>query len=120
MHRKIVHHAMSFHCPDRRYYFSDSVYPLRGSPNLRVVRWRDLAIKLAGLCGFGADHNTVRDWWEADHIVERVRGGNNKLENLRTLCLRCHRVETARLARERADERRMVREPRSVAPAPSR
>lgn len=106
VHREIVRHAMQFHLPGRQYYFSDSVYPLRKSTNPRVVRWRDLAIRLATLCGFGDAQRTDRDWWEADHIIERVRGGRDTLDNLRTLCLRCHKVETARLARERADERR--------------
>jgi 5-methylcytosine-specific restriction endonuclease McrA len=36
----------------------------------------------------------------------RHRCGRDTLDNLRTLCLRCHKIETARLARERADERR--------------
>lgn len=36
--------------------------------------------------------------WEADHIVPRSLGGTHDLDNLRTLCLRCHRAETARLA----------------------
>lgn len=41
--------------------------------------------------------------WEADHIVPVVEGGGGTgLENLRTLCLRCHRAETAKLARRRA------------------
>lgn len=41
--------------------------------------------------------------WEADHIVPIAEGGSDDLENLRTLCLKCHRVESialrARLAR---------------------
>jgi 5-methylcytosine-specific restriction endonuclease McrA len=45
--------------------------------------------------------------WEADHIVPVVRGGGDcGLENYRTLCTPCHKLETARLARSRADERR--------------
>jgi 5-methylcytosine-specific restriction protein A len=51
----------------------------------------------------------TRDQWEADHIVERCRGGGNELSNLRTLCLECHKAETARLARERAAERRAAK-----------
>lgn len=39
--------------------------------------------------------------WDADHIVPVAEGGGEcDLENLRTLCLRCHRVVTAAL-RER-------------------
>jgi hypothetical protein len=35
--------------------------------------------------------------WEADHILPTSMGGKNCLENLRTLCLACHRRETNRL-----------------------
>lgn len=45
--------------------------------------------------------------WEADHIVPVVEGGGGTgLDNLRTLCLRCHRRETAKLAARRAADRR--------------
>jgi len=40
--------------------------------------------------------------WEADHAVALVEGGLNVIENVRTLCLRCHRRETAALAARRA------------------
>jgi Restriction endonuclease len=35
--------------------------------------------------------------WEADHIVPVVEGGTDSLENARTLCVPCHRRETAAL-----------------------
>ncbi len=36
--------------------------------------------------------------WDADHIVPVVEGGGEcDLENIRTLCLRCHRAATAAL-----------------------
>jgi 5-methylcytosine-specific restriction endonuclease McrA len=39
--------------------------------------------------------------WDADHIVPVAEGGGEcDLSNLRTLCLKCHRVRTAEL-RER-------------------
>ena len=39
--------------------------------------------------------------WDADHIVPVVEGGGEcDLENIRTLCLRCHRMATTQL-RER-------------------
>ena len=45
--------------------------------------------------------------WQADHIQECINGGwGTGLENLRTLCTPCHRAETARLARERAEKRK--------------
>ena len=44
--------------------------------------------------------------WQADHIVPVVEGGGEcGLENIRTLCTACHRVETAALARRRAKNR---------------
>lgn len=46
------------------------------------------------------------DLWDADHIVEVVRGGTNRLENLQTLCVSCHKDKTKRLAQDRARERR--------------
>ncbi len=46
------------------------------------------------------------DLWQADHIVEVVRGGTNELTNLQTLCVPCHKAKTKQLAQERAQERR--------------
>ena len=38
------------------------------------------------------------DFWQADHIVAVAEGGGGcGLENLRTLCTPCHRVETEQL-----------------------
>lgn len=51
-------------------------------------------------------HEGVPHLWEMDHIVPVVEGGGGcGLENLRTLCLRCHRDATAQLARRRARAR---------------
>ena len=49
------------------------------------------------------------DRWDADHIVPLVEGGTNIMENLRTLCLRCHRQETARLRRRLAEREALRR-----------
>ena len=49
--------------------------------------------------------------WDADHIVPVVEGGGAcGLENYRTLCVWCHRDETAKLAIRRARERRPQQE----------
>lgn len=50
--------------------------------------------------------NQGKSFWEADHILEVIRDGPNTLENLQTLCVPCHKDKTARLAQERALERR--------------
>lgn len=34
--------------------------------------------------------------WEADHIKPKHKGGPNTLDNLQTLCLRCHQEKTYR------------------------
>lgn len=45
--------------------------------------------------------------WDADHILEVVNGGGLcGLENYQTLCHPCHKAKTAKLARERAVQRR--------------
>jgi 5-methylcytosine-specific restriction enzyme A len=46
------------------------------------------------------------EWVEADHTVPIVEGGANTLENGRTLCVPCHKRETANLARRRKWRRR--------------
>ena len=35
--------------------------------------------------------------WEADHVTPIAEGGSDELTNLRTLCKRCHRQESASL-----------------------
>jgi 5-methylcytosine-specific restriction endonuclease McrA len=45
--------------------------------------------------------------WEADHIVPVVEGGGQcGLDGYRTLCLKCHKVETAKLRKRIAERRR--------------
>jgi 5-methylcytosine-specific restriction endonuclease McrA len=40
--------------------------------------------------------------WDADHIVPVVEGGGEcDLSNMRTLCLKCHRIHTASLRTRR-------------------
>ena len=46
--------------------------------------------------------------WDADHILPVTEGGGEcDLDNIRTLCLRCHRVVTAQL-RERIRRARVA------------
>lgn len=53
------------------------------------------------LIGRGAAVRTRKSWWEADHIVPVVEGGDSSLDNIRTLCIPCHRTETAALRARR-------------------
>lgn len=44
-----------------------------------------------------------QSFWDADHIVPVVEGGGEcDLDNIRTLCLRCHRAATTALRKRRA------------------
>ena len=48
---------------------------------------------------------TRKSLWDADHLVPVVEGGGEcDLENLRTLCLMCHRQETLALRRRLAEK----------------
>jgi hypothetical protein len=70
--------------------------PIEYAPFLRMCR----ELKLSK--PYGGQH-----LWEADHIVPVVEGGGEcGIENYRTLCIACHRAETAKLAARRAVKRR--------------
>ena len=79
-------------------------YPVK--PDLPA--WRYIMAKYRKM-GFPPDCS--RDWWEADHILPRIMGGDNSLENLRTLCVPCHKHETRALASKRAAERQDAKRP---------
>jgi hypothetical protein len=57
-------------------------------------------LELRALQSRGVIHRGRKSWWEADHIVPVVEGGDSSLENIRTLCIPCHR-EVTRSLRER-------------------
>ena len=58
------------------------------------------------LAHWGLRTRIRRSLWDADHIVPVTEGGGEcDLENIQTLCLRCHREATKRL-RERMKGRR--------------
>lgn len=45
----------------------------------------------------GVIHRRRKSWWEADHVVPVVEGGDSNLENMRTLCIPCHKRVTGEL-----------------------
>ena len=52
--------------------------------------------------GAGEDVRLKHSLWQADHVTPVVEGGGcSGLDNLRTLCLRCHKGATAKLAQRR-------------------
>jgi 5-methylcytosine-specific restriction protein A len=65
-----------------------------------AARMRELReLQAAGIIRRGR-----KSWWEADHILAVVEGGDSSLVNMRTLCVPCHRGVTTelRLRRKRA------------------
>ena len=53
--------------------------------------------------GWPANFHNRLTWWDADHINPVVEGGGGcGLDNLRTLCLRCHAEATRRLRKRMA------------------
>lgn len=69
---------------------------------IRACRLLRLFVRLGAMSGL----TVTRTLWEADHIVPICEGGSNALDNLRTLCLCCHKGETRALAKRRAERRR--------------
>ena len=50
------------------------------------------------LAEWGLARMTRRSLWDADHILPVAEGGGEcDLKNIRTLCLKCHRIATAEL-----------------------
>jgi hypothetical protein len=79
-----------------RYYLGSGGY--REPTDADAGRWERLRGELAKR-GYGnADHGYTPSLWEADHIIPVVEGGGCcGLENYRTLCIPCHRVQTRKL-----------------------
>lgn len=78
----------------------------------RGRRARQKAALTAHLAEFRAKHgipaHRSRRLWDIDHIVPVVEGGGDAgLDNLRTLCVSCHKSETSKLAARRAAQRRI-------------
>jgi 5-methylcytosine-specific restriction protein A len=68
-----------------------------GAIRAQVIR-RDQACRECGLT-YPA---TARTRWEVDHIVPVADGGGAEMENLRLLCVTCHKRVTAEWRRSRA------------------
>jgi 5-methylcytosine-specific restriction protein A len=76
---------------------------------LDALRRQDRAAWKARRVAWGVPRHR-KTLWDAAHVVAVAEGGGEcSLENLVTLCLWCHRLETRELARWRAEQRRLVR-----------
>ena len=72
-----------------------------------IAAWRELkrargTHRLRLLDKWGLKRLNRRSLWDADHIVAVVEGGGEcDLDNIRTLCITCHREQTKELRRRR-------------------
>lgn len=72
----------------------------------RKLRYSRGASRTALLAHWGLKARTRKSLWDADHIVPVAEGGGQcDLENIRTLCLRCHRMATLALRMRLREER---------------
>lgn len=85
-----------------------SVYGTRLRSTTLRIHWRrryeriTKALKARGFHDLG-----TRSPWDADHVKPVIEGGGGcGLDNYRTLCVPCHKRETAKLAARRAEARR--------------
>jgi 5-methylcytosine-specific restriction protein A len=73
-----------------------------------LAAWRELkrsrgTHRLRLLDKWGLTRFTRKSLWDADHILPVAEGGGEcDLDNMRTLCLTCHRAQTAELRRRRS------------------
>ena len=80
---------------DRGICAACGVDTLGAARKLRFARGSNRASLLAH---WGLRRRTRKTLWDADHIIPVAEGGGEcDLENIRTLCLRCHRAATAQL-----------------------
>lgn len=79
----------------------------KGRPNSRWCRERvaERDHGICALCGvdtFELEEAQFQSTWEVDHIVPLWMGGSGRdLDNMRTLCIDCHKKETSRLSRRK-------------------
>lgn len=72
--------------------------------SLGAWKWKSWGAEILTDLGFTTSNQSL---WEADHVIPVSAGGGCcGLDNYRTLCQRCHRKDTAILAKRRADERK--------------
>ena len=70
---------------------------------------------------WGLKRYSRRSLWDADHIKPVAEGGGEcDLDNLRTLCLRCHRVATLDLRRRLQIRKKLECESKLEVPDPRR
>lgn len=80
---------------DRGICSACAVDTVREARKLRYARGEN---RISLLQHWGLRRRSRKSLWDADHIVPVIEGGGEcDLENIRTMCLRCHRRATLQL-----------------------
>jgi 5-methylcytosine-specific restriction protein A len=97
-------------CPNKlRRYCTSTCRDRWALANWPNVQRRAVAARDRGKCALCPAVVQVRAYphqWEMDHTVPLCEGGSSSLDNLRTLCIPCHRRVTRELAGRLAQKRR--------------
>lgn len=106
--RRRAVHAIQFKGANQHHYMVNGVYYREEYNRARAIalkhagRWWMAAKKrLETMRSLGWPQNTARDWWEMDHIIPFSEGGVTVLENVRTLCVVCHKKRTKQWHKDR-------------------
>lgn len=71
---------------------------------LHLKRMRGAA-RVRAYADWGLKPGSRKSLWDADHVLPVVEGGGEcDLANIRTLCLKCHRLATAALRKRRSGD----------------
>lgn len=105
--RKRYEHANRWEAPNQYRYFQSGIFEReKYDAALKIAhrherRWRDAAKKRMAAMRAESWPHTFRDWWEMDHIKSYSEGGLTVLENVRTLCVLCHKKRTKKWHKDR-------------------
>jgi len=101
-------HANRWTAPNQYRYLENGIFQReKYDAALKIAhrherRWRAAAKKrMAAMRADGWPSHACRDWWEMDHVTPYSEGGLTVLENVRTLCIPCHKKRTKKWHKDR-------------------
>lgn len=93
--------------PNQHFYFQNGIF-LRETYDtaLKIAhrherQWEIAARKRRDRMSAEGWPGVCRDWWEMDHVLPYSEGGLTVLENVRTLCVLCHKKRTKKWHKDR-------------------
>ena len=81
---------------------------------IRVVTAAKVWLRMAERYGWSPHRlKSGSEPWDADHVIPLSEGGDFGLDNIRTLCLPCHKHETSKLLEHQRARKEFVRRARA-------